>query len=225
MESPRTIQDSKELRWTGRPSEEQLLHSLESPLRPATVTFEPPASRDWALTETATPEPSPATPGWRLQPRDLLALAAVAAAVWLAIRGSEGLPFHSNAPAAPASASEVFRATLSPDRGGSLASADSTTIREKSPGAKAGGGGGGHDHQKGEGDGGSRGSGGAHTTKPPADDTEPPLLEATVPGVGTVTVDPDLPDTSGVQLPDVQLPDLPDTSDIETPTVSLPTLP
>ena len=222
MESPRTIQDSKELRWTGRPSEERLLRSLEGPVRPTTVSFEPPASRDWALRETASAEPSPTTPGWRLQPRDLLALAAVAAAVWFAVRGSEGLPFRSNAPAAPASASEVFRTTLSPDRKDALGAADSSTTHDNSPGTKAGGSGD-SDHQKG--DRGSRSSGGG-TTKPPSDDTEAPLLEATVPGVGTVTVEqPDLPDTSGVPQPD-----LPSTGDVlpetnllpGTPTVSLP---
>jgi hypothetical protein len=221
MESPRTIQDSKELRWTGRPSEEQLLRSLEGSVRPTTMSFEPPASRDWALTETAILEPSPTTPGWRLQPRDLLALAAVAAAVWFAVRGSEGLPFHSTAPAAPASASEVFRATLSPDRKDALAPGDSTTTRDESPGTKAGGGGD-NDHQKG--DRGSRDSSGGGTTKPPSDDTEAPLLEATVPGVGTVTVkQPELPGTSGVPLPDLpDAGDLPETELLSgTPTVSL----
>jgi hypothetical protein len=222
MERPRTIQDSKELRWTERPSEEQLLRSLEGIFRPTTVSFEPPASRDWALTQTATPEPAATTAGWRVQPRDLVALAAVAAAVWFAIRGSEGLPFHSNTPAAPASASEVFRTTLSPDRKDALAPPDSTTARDKSPGTKAGGSG--DNDQKG--DRGSRDSSGGDTTKPPTDDTEPPLLEATVPGVRSVTVEqPDVPDTSGVPLPD--LPDsgdlLPETDLLSgTPTVSLP---
>jgi hypothetical protein len=219
VESPRTIQDSKELRWTERPSEEQLLRSLEGLVRPTPVSFEPPASRDWAPTETATTEPSPTTPGWRLQPRDLLALAAVAAAVGFAVRGSEGLPFHSTAPAAPASASEVFRTTLPPDRKDALAPGDSSTTHDKSPGAKAGGSG----QQKG--DRGSRDSSAGDTTKPPSDDAEAPLLDATVPGVGSVTVEqPELPDTSGVPVTDP--PDagdiLPETDLLSgTPNVSL----
>jgi hypothetical protein len=215
MESPRTMQDSKELRWTGRPSEEQLLGSLESPVRPTPVSFEPPALHDWAPREAPAPEPAATTTGWRLQPRDLVALAAVAAAVWLALRGSESLPFHSAARAAPASASEAFRTTLSPDRRDAV-TPRSTTPADKNPGTKQGGGGQ-HSHQ----DGGSRGSGGSHETQPPADgNTEPPLVEATIPGVGTVKVDqPDVPDTSGLGLPD-----LPDTDGVlpETPTVSLP---
>ncbi len=220
MESPRTIPDSKELRWTGRPSEEQLLGSLERPVRPTTVSFEPPVSCDWAAAEAATAaqEPTPTTPGWRLQPRDALALAAVAAAVWLAVRGSESLPFHFTSPAAPASATEVFRTTLSPDRADALGPPRSTTIDDRSAGAKKDGKG--DNHQNG--DRGSRDSGGGQTTKPPADESEAPLLEATVPGVGTVTVEnPDLPDTSGVGVPD-----LPDTDDVlaQVPTVSVPTV-
>jgi hypothetical protein len=218
LESPRTIPDSKELRWTGRPSEEQLLGSLERPVRPTTVSFEPPASRDWASAETATHELTPTTPGWRLQPRDALALAAVAAAVWLAVRGSESLPFHFTSPAAPASATEVFRTTLSPDRADALGPPRSTTTGDKSAGAKKDGKG--DNHQNG--DRGSRDSGGGQTTKPPADETDTALLEATVPGVGTVTVEnPDLPDTSGVGVPD-----LPETNDVlpQIPTVSVLTV-
>jgi hypothetical protein len=209
------MQESKELRWTGRPSEEQLLGSLERPVRPP-VSFEPPASRDWAVAEAPAPKPAAATTGWRLQPRDFVALAAVAAAVWLALRGSESLPFHSAAPAAPASASEVFRTTLSPDRRDAVAPR-STSPTDKTPGTKQGGGGANHDHQNG----GTRGSGGGHETQPPADgNAEPPLVEATIPGVGTVKIDqPEVPGTSVLGLPD-----LPDTDGVlpETPTVSLP---
>jgi hypothetical protein len=217
MESPRTMQDSKELRWTERPSEEELLGSLERSVRPTPVSFEPTALLDWGVTEAPASEPAATTTGWRLQPRDLVALAAVAAAVWLAIRGSESLPFHSASPTAPASASEVFRTTLSPDRR-DTAAPRSTSPADKTPGTKQGGGGGGgsHDHQ----DGGSRGSGGGHETPPPADgNAEPPLVEATIPGVRTVKVDqPEAPDTSGLGLPD-----LPDTGDVlpKTPTVTV----
>jgi hypothetical protein len=204
MESPRTMQDSKELRWTGRPSEEELLGSLERPVRPTPVSFEPTALPDWGVTEASAPEPAATTTGWRLQPRDLVALAAVAAAVWLAIRGSESLPFHSASSTAPASASEVFRTTLSPDRR-DTAAPRSTSPADKTPGTKQGGGGGG---------------GGGHETQPPADgNAEPPLVEATIPGVGTVKVDqPEVPEASGLGLPD-----LPDTGDVlrKTPTVTV----
>ncbi len=220
MESPRTMQGSKELRWMGWPSEEQLLGWLERPARPAPVSFEPPASHDWALTEAPAPEPAATKSGWRVQPRDLVALAAVAVAVWLALRGSDSLSFHSASPAAPASASDVFRTTLSPDRQDAVAPG-SRTPGDNTAGTKQSGGGG-HDHQNGD-DGGSRGSRPGDDVNQPGDgNTEPPLVEATIPGVGTVTVDePEVPDTSGLGLPD-----LPDTDDIlpEAPTVSLPTL-
>ena len=68
-------------------------------------------------------------------------------------------------------------------------------------------------------------SGSNDKPKPPPDDTsKPPLLQVTVPGVGTVTVDqPDLP----VETPNVPLTQtltLPDEGDLlpQTTTVSLP---
>jgi hypothetical protein len=177
MESPRTMQDSKELRWTGRPSEEELLGSLERPVRPTPVSFEPTALPDWGVTEASAPEPTATTTGWRLQPRDLVALAAVAAAVWLAIRDSESLPFHSASSTAPASASEVFRTTLSPDRR-DTAAPRSTSPADKTPGTKQGGGrgGGSHDHQD---------VGNVKVDQPEVPDTS---------GLGL----PDLPDTGDV---------------------------
>jgi hypothetical protein len=217
MDSRRTMQDSKELRWTGRPSEEQLLGSLERLVAPINVSFEPPALHDWEVMDAPAAEPAATTTGWRLQPRDVVALAAVAAAVWLALRGSESLPFHSASPAAPASASEVFRTTLSPDRR-DAATPRSTQPVDEAPATKhTGAGTGNHHHHQ---DSGTRGSGGGHGTQPPSDgNAEPPLLEATIPGVGTVKVDePEAPDTSGLGLPE-----LPATGDVlpDTPTVTV----
>jgi hypothetical protein len=217
MESPRPLQESKQVRWLGRPSEEQLLGSLHRPLREVNVSFEPTQPPEWALSET------PVTDGagvdirrWRFGPRDLVALAAVAAVIWLAVRGSDGLPFRSSNPAGPAAAGEIVRTTLAPDRLDLKRTAtrpDAKTHRSK----KADG----QKDQKG-----STRSGGKHGNPPTdgtGDDQTKRLLEAIVPGVGTVTVDePELPTVPDLDAP--QLPALPDTDDIlpETPTVSLP---
>jgi hypothetical protein len=153
------------------------------------------------VTETPAPEPATTTTGWRLQPRHLAALVAVAAAVWLALRSSESLPFHnSGSSAAPGSASEVLRVTLSPDRRDPVAPR-STSPADKTPGPKHGAGDGGHHDQQG----GTRESGGGDEAQPTDGDAEPPLIEATIPGVGTVEVgQPELPDTSGLGLPDAR---------------------
>jgi hypothetical protein len=188
MESPRPLEDSKQIRWVSRPSEEQLLGPLPRPLREVPVSFEPPPPPDWGLSETsAADEDGTATRGWRLGPRDFVALAAVAAVVWLAVRGSEGLPFRSSEPAAPAAAGEIVRTTLSPDRA-EFRRAPTQVETQAQAGTKAGrdkdqsGSSGsnekddGKDNDPGTGDGG----GGEKTN---------PLLEATIPGVGTVTVE------------------------------------
>src|SRR5215204_3374417 len=102
MESPRPLEDSKQIRWIGRPSDEQLLGPLPRPFREVPISFEPPPPPDWGLSETpAADEDGKATRRSRLGPRDFVALAAVAAVVWLAVRGSEGSPFRSSEAAAP----------------------------------------------------------------------------------------------------------------------------
>jgi hypothetical protein len=179
------------------------------------VSFLPPAP---------IPEPGPpsapleATTDRRFRGRDVLTLAAVAAAVWFAVSGAgNGLPFRGSgvdpAPKASAATSAqiaVDRRALMPrpaeaagDRNGSAsqstggATKDQTAKQDPKP--------------SGDGDGGGGGG----------DTTEPPLLEATVPGVGSVTLeDPDLPlpeDTPTTS-------DLPDTGDVvsDLPTVPLP---
>jgi hypothetical protein len=205
----------------GRPSEEQLL-GLRRRVPEMNVSFEPPPPPEWGLAETAPTEGSgAATRRWRLGPRDLIALAAVAAVVWLAVRSGDGLPFRSSEPPPPAAAGNVVRTTLAPDRLDLKRTATRPVARtpttkksnrqkdqkgqkastgpgEKDDGPPTGGGGGGDDQTK-------------------------PLLEATLPVLGTVTVDqPELPTVPDAGTP--TLPTLPDTGDVlpGTPTVSLP---
>jgi hypothetical protein len=217
MHDPRPLQESKQVRWMGSPSEEQLLGPLHRPLREVSVSFEPPQPPEWALSEPPVTEGAGAdNRGWRFGPRDLVALAAVSAVIWLAVRGGEGLPFRSSEPAAPvATAGEIVRTTLAPDRLDLKRTA--TRPGTDTPGAKKGDG---KEDQKG-----STRRGGKHGNPPDGggDGKTEPLLEATIPGVGTVTVDePKLP-----TVPDVDAPALPavlDTDNIlpETQTVSLP---
>jgi hypothetical protein len=225
MESPRPLQDTKHVRWMGRPSEEQLLGPLHRPPHEVSVSFEPPPPPDWGLDETPVAAGNAtAVRRWRIGPRDLVALAAVAAVVWLAVRDGDGLPFRSSEPAAPAAASNVVKATLAPDRADfkrtSPSSDGNASADANGPGGKSDGG---QKDKKG-----SSGPGGKDDGKdddPPTgggggDKQTKPLLEATIPGVGTVTVDqPELP-----AVPDLDTPALPDTGDLlpETSTVPLP---
>lgn len=221
MQSPRPLRESKHVHWLSRPSEEQLLGPLPHPLRDLNVSFEPPQAPDWSLSDAQMPAPSgSATQRWRLGTRDLVALAAVAAVVWLAVRSGEGLPFRSSEPAAPAAAGNVVSTTLAPDRADWKRTGTSAEATDaKGPGNKGGAG------QMDE-DGPSR-PGGSHDDPPPSGggggDKAKPLVEATIPGVGTVTVDePELPTIPGVEAP--RLPAVPDTHDLlpETPTLPLP---
>jgi hypothetical protein len=208
----------------GRPSEEQLL-GLRRPVPETNVSFEPPPPPKWALAETAPAEGIGAAPRrWRHGPRELIALAGVAAVVGLAVRSGDGLPFRSSEPPPPAAVGDVGRTTLAPDRmdvnrtaSGLTAGTPATkkSDLQKDRAAQKG--------QKGATDPGGKddapptggGGGGDEKTKP--------LLQATVPGVGTVTVDqPELPTVPDVGTP--TLPTRPDTGDVlpGTPTVSLP---
>jgi hypothetical protein len=131
------------------------------------------------------------------------------------------LPFRSSEPAAPAAAGKVVRTTLAPDRAdwkSTSPSLDANTPGIESKGEQKHKNGssspGGKDDGKDD-DPSAGGGGGEEKTKP--------LLEATIPGVGTVTVDqPEVPSLADVDAP--TLPKLPDTGDLlpETPTVSLP---
>ena len=223
MESARPPQESKQVRWMGRPSEEQLL-GLHRPRRELNVSFEPPPPAEWGLTEPSPAEGTgAATRRRRLGPRDVVALAAVAAVVWLAVRSGDGLPFRSSGPPAPAAAGNVVKTTLAPNRLDLQRTATRPVADARS--AKTGNG---QKRQNGQktdkGATGPRGNDGDPPTGGGGGDEKTrPLAQATIPGVGTVTVDdPEVP-----TLPDADAPTLlklPDTGDVlpETPTVSLP---
>jgi hypothetical protein len=220
MERPYAIRENRELHWTGRPSEEQLLGSpLLAATRPPAVSFEPPPPHDWSVADDVAPprEPPNATPRWRPQGRDLIALAAVAAAVWFAARGDDGIPFRSVEAATPTSAAGVTaRVTSDRQELSSLPRAASTAAAS---GAAAGHGHGAKDNP------GSPGSrAGRDEDDPPTGggDLQDPLLQATVPGVGSVAVEESTVPDTGLPLPDA--PDLPET-DVTVPgtvTASLP---
>jgi len=205
----------------GRPSEEQLLGPLHRPLREVNVSFEPTAPPEWGLNEPAAGVGTGTTGrGWRLGSREAVALAAVAAVVWLAVRSGEGLPFRSSEPATPAAAGNVVRTTLAPDRVDAKRTSTSTdATHAKGPSGKSDG------AQKAK-DGSSRPGG--RDDDPPTgggggDPKTKPLVEATIPGVGTVTVDqPEIPTVPGADA--ATLPSLPEADDVlpETPTLPLP---
>jgi hypothetical protein len=219
MERPHAIPATRGLQWTGTPSEERLLGSpLRATSRPPAVSFEP-APHDWAAVDDVGPthDPPAAPRGWRPQARDLIALAAVATAVWLAVRGADGVSFRSVEAATPTTADGVT-ARVFADRQ-ELSSlpreARTTTANDTAAGQS----------QDGKHNPGSPGSGGDQGGDDPpttGGNSKDPLVQATVPGVGSVTVEqPDVPD-AGLPLPDV--PDLPET-EVTVPgtaTVNLP---
>jgi hypothetical protein len=194
---PHRDSSSKRFRWVERPSEEELL-GLSSPrLRHQRVSFLPQAAPE----VPARPEPqSPPDPHRPVRVRDVVTVFAVLTAAWVALHQAQGrLPLRQAHPAPTTTVAEVGSTQVSFDRR-ELASlprqrdrgrtdAGATTSRQGG-GSKDGSGSGSKDDSK---DG---------QNNPPPDEENPPLLEATVPGVGSVTV----------EQPDVQLP-------IETPTV------
>jgi hypothetical protein len=213
MESPREIPESKHFHWTGRPSEEQLLGPISPTSAKPIVTFQPPPVHDWAVSAVPVPD-TLANPRRRFGGRDLVALAAVAAAVWFAVSGSEGLPFHSSS-ADPANAAELVGA-VSFDRGelGSLPRTAAAQGRTASSTGELGV----------KGQGGQGGTGSKHDPKPPSSgDGSDPLLQANLPVVGPVTVDqPDVELPSGTPTVPQGTLTLPDTSSLTLPTVTLP---
>ena len=226
MERPHDMPKTRELQWTTRPSEEQLLGSplLATTSRPA-VSFEPRPPHDWATTEgTGSPhEPEHASPRWRPQARDLTALAAVAAAVWFAVNGVERAPSRSVEGATPTTAHGVAARVLadrnelsSLPREARTATANGTAAAQGQDGKhKSGSAGSSGSGGKGDGYGKPGGGGGSG-------ESQDALVQATVLGVGSVTVEqPKVPET-GLPVPDV--PDLPKT-EVAVPgtaTVSLP---
>ena len=121
--------------------------------------------------------------------------------MWFAVRGANGVPFGSVEAATPTTANSAGAHVLA-DR-----QELSSLPREAKTQASANGVAAGHD-RGGKKDSGTRGGG-----------KQDPLLQATIPGVGSVTVEkPTVPDTG------VAIPDLPD-SEIAVPgtvTVTLP---
>jgi hypothetical protein len=142
--------------------------------------------------------------------RDLIALAAVAAAVWFALRGADGLPFNQPGPE-PADARDGVATRVMLDRRelGSLPRSVETAGTSGVAGT------------------GSRGSSGSkhdHQNPPPTDDpSQPPLVQATIPGVGTVTVEQPNGPLPEDTTPLPKVPALPDADDtLSGVTASLP---
>jgi hypothetical protein len=220
MENPREVHESKSFRWVGHLSEEELLGGPPATVsRPRALSFQPQPLRAPASAPASPPSSvDPLVKGsrWRFQARDLIAVGAVAAAVWFALQGSEGLPFRSSDAVEPSSATELVTTNAALDR---------QELRSLPRGTNAADASRGNGSRVKDDQGGSGGSGSNDKPKPPPDETStPPLLEVTVPGVGSVTLEqPDLPvETSDVPLTETLT--LPDTGDLLplTKTVSLP---
>jgi hypothetical protein len=220
MENPREVHESKEFRWVGHLSEEELLGGPPATVsRARALSFQPQPLPAPASAPTSPPPsdgPVATRAHWRFQARDLIAVGAVLAAVWFALQGSEGLPFYSSEAVEPATATELVTTNAALDRQElrSLPRGTNATDASRGNGSRV------KDDQ-----GGSGGSGSNDKPKPPPDETStPPLLKVTVPGVGSVTLDqPDLP----VETPELRLTEtlpLPNVDDLLplTTTVSLP---
>jgi hypothetical protein len=220
MDSPREAHESKAFRWVGHLSEEELLGGPPATVsRARALSFQPqplPAPASAPTSPPPSDDPVATRAHWRFQARDLIAVGAVLAAVWFALQGSEGLPFHSSEAVEPATATELVTTNAALDRQELRSLPRGTNAAEASRGSGS---------SVKDDPGGTGGSGSNDKPKPPPDETsKPPLLKVTVPGVGSVTLDqPDLP----VETPDVPLTEtlpLPNVDDLLplTTTVSLP---
>jgi hypothetical protein len=205
-------QSSKQLRWLGQLSEEELLGipvSRQRRTQVAVSVAQAPPVRDVAI---------PPSPVRRLQIRNALTVLGVAGLVWLMLGGvGAGSPFGGSAPVAPEAyafgpgqvvddrrelASLPRPVPLSSqDRGERTSASGTAEDRGSMPGGK--------DEPSPPGGGGGGGGGGDTPT-------DPPLVQATLPVVGTVTVEePEL-----TALPEV--PELPLLGDIELDTSTVP---
>jgi hypothetical protein len=219
MENAREVHESKAFRWVGHLSEEELLGGPPATVsRARALSFQPqplPAPASAPTSPPPSDDPVATKAHWHFQARDLIAVGAVLAAVWFALQGSEGLPFHSSEAVEPATATELVTTNAALDR---------QELRSLPRGTNAADASRGNGSRVKDDPGGSGGSGSTDRPKPPPDETStPPLLKVTVPGVGSVTLDqPDLPvETPGVPLTET-LP-LPNAGDLLlTTTVSLP---
>jgi hypothetical protein len=225
METAPDTNASKRFRWLGQPSEEELLGLPPSSHRQRAshhggVSFLPPPAPVAEPTPPSAPLQASTHRGFR--GRDVLTLAAVAAAVWFAVNGAgNGLPFRGSAVDPAARASETASARIAVDRSelASLQRPAQAVGERTGPASHSSGGDANGQPAKqdpkpsDDGDGGGGGGGG--------ETTEPPLLEVSVLGVGSVTLEnPDLP------LPEdaPTTSDLPDTGEVlsDLPTVPLP---
>ena len=207
MQSP---QPSKQFRWVGTLSEEELLGIPPSVRRSEVDAIplrsqEPPPRRP--------PRPV-AEPKRGLHGRDAFAALTVGAAVWLAVGGAgSGLPFSRYAPDTPeAIESTALGVVVERDPIASLPRSLPANDVQTQMGGRGGTQG---SDTKGGKDDDARPSQGDDDGQPGGDPADPPLAEVSVAGVGQVTVEqpaaPKLPDT-----------DLPDPEDVlPAPTVPL----
>ena len=189
-------------RWVGRPSEEELL-GLRAIGRRRASGFPPASPRPAPRPSTAVSEEVPRD---AIRARSLVGVAVVAAAIGLAFGVAQrGLGSESPGPDAPTTAAAVVADSIALDRGQltSIARERPTTARHERPaGAARVTADRDKPSEQPSADDGSTGSKDYAPTSPPPPPTEtsePPLLEANVPGIGRVTVEqPDLPDTDDV---------------------------
>jgi hypothetical protein len=208
MQSP---QPSKQFRWIGQPSEEELLgipvvskpHQERTAVRAAPL----PATRRAALA------PSPAR---RFRVRDVATVLGLVVVMWLVLGGAGAGFRFPGSEAAPLEAHDPDPGFVVLDRN-ELASLPRAV--PSAPGRERGGDGGSKADDRGSKPGGDDsnppgGGGGGGGGGDPAD---PPLVQATLPIVGTVTVeDPGLDEALS------PLPEVPETDDVLPGTSTLP---
>jgi hypothetical protein len=217
-----TDQPSKQFRWVGQPSEEELLGIPVATTRQRKCIAVSAAPKPPARQVVIAPSPTR-----RLHARDVLTVLAVGAVVWLVLGGAgAGFRFPGSAPAvAEATDRDTGSVVLDREELGSLPrtlptqTVGASTSEDQKPEDRGSNSGGKNDPAPpGGGDGGGGGSGGGGGDNP----TTSPLAQVTLPGVGTVTVEePDLPRPDTSQIP---VPELPVAEDVlpETSTVTLP---
>ena len=214
MESPPPQNDaSRRFRWVGRPSEEELLGLPGYTPRHARVTFLPQPAPQLRPLDESTPRGETAR---RVHARDVIAIVAVGVAAWFAFdQAGIGFPFRQGSPVGPRKVADIGATQVAFDRGELASLPRQPDSGPESTSTPRNG-----DPKGGSGSGSNSGpeSGSKDETKnsPPGETKKPPLVEATVPVVGTVTVEgPDIPLPGGT-------PTLPDVDGTLPPTPTLP---